>query len=126
MFAKGWSVLICMIVVLSLSASGHSLAPLRPEQIFPWNDGAGAMTGTLPGRLSKESVVFISTLADVPKHDSVVLLNPESSKSHPIVPPNGYSRPTSLPEPGSGILLGLGFLVVVSVARRRGTVPGRV
>jgi len=126
MFAKGCGALICMIVVSSLSASGNSLAPVRPEQIFPWNAGAGTMIRTLPGPLSKESVVFISTLADMRKHDSVTLLNTESSKSHPIDPPDGYSPQASLPEPGSAILLGLGFLVVVSVARRRGTVPGRV
>lgn len=126
MFAKGCSALICMIVVSSLSASGNGLVPLRPEQIFPWDAGAGTMTGTFPGSSSKESVVFISALADAPKHDSVTLLNTESSKSHPIDAPDGYSRLASLPEPGSGILLGLGFLAVVLFARRRRTVPGRV
>jgi hypothetical protein len=126
MFAKGFSALICMIVVSSLSASGNSSFPARPEQISPWNAGAGTMTGTLPGPLSKQPVVFISALTDVPKHDSVTLLNTESSKSHPIDSPDGYGPLASLPEPGSGILLGLGFLAVVSVARRRGTVPGRV
>jgi hypothetical protein len=126
MFAKGCRALICMIAVSSLSAFGHSLGPLSAEQIPPWNAGTGTLTGTLPGPLSKEFVIFASALADAPKRDSVTLLNTESSKSHPIDPPDGYSRLASLPEPGSGILLGLGFLAVVPLARRRRTVPGKV
>jgi hypothetical protein len=65
--------------------------------------------------------VFSSALRPTPKDGAVILLNanPNGARSGDL---SGMEDSlTSLPEPGSGILVGLGFLGFLSLAGRRST-----
>jgi hypothetical protein len=119
MSLKGWGSLACIIAIVVLSSSGNSLSPLDRERTLP-NTG-GATSGTEAAMISKGSVVFSSALRPTPKDGAVILLNanPNGARSGDL---SGMEDSlTSLPEPGSAILVGLGFLAIISLAGRRST-----
>ena len=124
MFLKGWSALVGAIAVVSLSISGSSLDPEGRGPALA--SSAGTLAGTLPQRMSTQSVIFSSGLHDTPKGGAVILFDPQSRESRPGEFSESPDSPASLPEPGSGLLLGLGFLAAIPFARRRGILFGKV
>ena len=118
MSLKEWGLLACIIAIVSLSTSGSSLGPVYRERPLP--DAGGTMSGTVPAMttISMGTVVFSSALRDTSKDSTVILINSEPTGSGSGDLSRGEDSPTSLPESGSGILLGLGFLAVISLAGR--------
>ena len=123
MSIKWWSAIACIIVVANLSTSGSSVGPESREQNSPVN--AAIRVGTLPPTLWKESAIFSSTLQDKRKNGTGALLNPASKQPPSGQLPEGQDV-ASLPESGSGILLGLGVLALFPVARRARLLVGKV
>ena len=111
MSVKGWIGLL-WIAFVGLSTSGSSLIPVYSQPPRP-DIGAGT-------RISYESVVFRTALRDAPTDRTVIL--PEWIRSNTA---ESYSDELSkdrdtatLPEPGSGFLLALGFLAAFPFAGR--------
>src|SRR5271154_1332364 len=121
MSLKGWGSLACIIAILLLSSSGSSLSPVDRERTPLSAGGATGGTEAAMMMMSKGSVVFSNALRATPEDGAVILLNanPNSSGSGNL---SGMDDSlTSLPEPGSGILVGIGFLAFISLAGRRST-----
>jgi hypothetical protein len=111
MSLKGWGSLPFIIAIVVLSSSGSSLSPVDRERTLP-NTG-GATSRTEAAMISKGSVVFSNALRPTPKDGAVILLNanPNGAGSGDL---SGMEDSlTSLPEPGSVILVGLGFLAII-------------
>ncbi len=126
MSLKGWGSLACIIAMVSLSTSGSSLGPVYRERPLP--DAGGTMSGTVSGTtmVSTGTVVFRSTLRDPSKDSTVILMNSEPTGSGSGDLSRGEDSLTSLPESGSGMLLGLGFLAAIPIAARHRTFFSRV
>jgi hypothetical protein len=113
MSVKGWTALARIVFVASLSASGSSLIPVHSQLPLRLDIGTGT-------RISDESVVFRSALRDGPTDRTVIL--PEWTRSNTAESYSGElfkdQETTTLPEPGSGFLLALGFLAAFPFAGR--------
>jgi hypothetical protein len=120
MSLKGWGLLACIIAIVSLSTSGSSLGPVYRERPLP--DAGGTMSEAVPAMtmtmISTEAVVFSSALRDSSKDNTVILINSEPTGSGSGDLSRGEDSLTSLPESGSGILLGFGVLAVIPLASR--------
>ena len=123
MSLKRWGWSACIIVLASLSTSGSSLSPVYREQPLPTID-VGVM-GTLPAVISKRSVVFDSALRDAPENATVITLKPEPIGTNSGDLSKGQDSLTSLPEAGSGVLLGFALLAAIPLAHRRGALFGK-
>jgi hypothetical protein len=113
MSVKGWTALARIVFVASLSTSGSSLIPMHSQ--LPLRLDIGTVT-----RISDGSVVFRSALRDAPTDSAVILAewtrsNTAESGSDEL---SKDQDTTSLPEPGSGFLLALGFLAAFPLAGR--------
>ncbi|MGA8619920.1 MAG: hypothetical protein WB660_15540 [Candidatus Sulfotelmatobacter sp.] len=115
---KGCTALAWTIIVASVLASGNSLIPVHAERSLPLK-AESAMPSMFPARMSEGCTVFRSTLVDTTKGNTVIRLDQSGSRSIDLS--NGPESLASLPESGSGILLGIGFLVVVPLAGRQRT-----
>jgi hypothetical protein len=118
MSLKGWGSLACIIAIVVLSSSGSSLSLVDRERTLPNTGGA---SGTEASMISKGSVVFSNALRPTPKDGAVILLNANPKRAGSGDLSGMEDSFTSLPEPGSAILVGLGFLAIISLAGRRGT-----
>jgi hypothetical protein len=116
MSLKGWGLLACIIAIVSLSTSGSSLGPVYRERPLP--DAGGTMSETVPAMTMTtiSTEVFSSALRDTSKDNTVILINSEPTGSGSGNLSRGEDSPTSLPESGSGILLGFGVLAVIPLA----------
>lgn len=118
MAGKGRRVLAWIAVVAGFSTWGNSLSPVR--DMLPLN--ARAISGTLPQAMP---VIFSSALRHAPADNAFILLNPESNDSHSGDLSQGRDSVTSLPESGTGILFGLGFLGIIALAGRHRIFSGK-
>lgn len=117
MSVKGCSALISMTVFASVLTSGNSLVRVHEERSYTLN-ARSEMTGSFPARNPEGSMVFRSTL--LATNDNTVI-RLENNGSSSVDLSSGPANLASLPESGSGILLGLGFLIGVPLAGRHGT-----
>lgn len=108
---KGWRALAWITVVASFSTWGNSMSPVH--EMLPLH--AGAISVTLPQAMP---VIFSSALRHAPADNAFILLNPESNDSRSGDLSQARDSLTSLPEPGAGALLGLGFLGIIALAGR--------
>lgn len=84
------------------------------------------MTGNRSATSSKECVVFRSTLQNVPKESTGILLAEWNSSRLPETA-GEHASFLSLPEPGTGTLLSIGLFALIEAAirkRRSRTVAG--
>jgi hypothetical protein len=103
--------------------SGSSLSAVHREQLLPTVD-VGVMA-TLPAVLSNRSVVFGSALQNSREGATVITLKPAPIGAESVDLSKGQDSVASLPEPGSGVLLGFALLAVIPVAHRRGVLFGK-
>jgi hypothetical protein len=113
---KRWGLSACITVVASLSTSGSSLSSVYRERPLPTVD-VGVM-GTLPAVISKRSVVFGSALQNAPEEATVITLKPDPIRTDSNDLSKGQDGLASLPESGSGVLLGFALLAAIPFAHR--------
>jgi hypothetical protein len=103
--------------------SGSSLGPVCREHPLP-DINVGVMA-TLPSAISKQSLVFGSALQNSPEGATVITLKPEPIGAESVDLSKGQDSLASLPEPGSGVLLGFALLAAIPVVHRRGVLFGK-
>jgi hypothetical protein len=113
---KGCAVLAGIIVVASLPTSGNSPVSLDRQRPLAFQAGTGDMDKpwAMP---SQECIVFHSALQSVSTEPNSIL----NSAWNASEPPIAQEKIASLPEPGTGVLLTLGFVAVIPLAGRRCT-----
>ena len=92
------------------------------EQPLPTVDVG--VTGSLPV-LSKRSIIFGSALQNSPQDATVITLKPEPMGTDSGDLSKGQDSLASLPESGSGVLLGFALLAAIPLAHRRGARLGK-
>jgi hypothetical protein len=113
---KGCAVLAGIIVVTSLPSSGSPVS-LDRQRPLAYQAGTADM-----GKPSQECIVFHSALQSVSTEPNKIL-NSAWNASRQVEAPIAQEKIESLPEPGTGVLLTLGFVAVIPLAGRRCT-PG--
>lgn len=115
---KGCAVLAGIIVVASLPTSGNSPVSLDRQRPLAFQTGTGDMDKP-SAMTSQECIVFHSALQSVSTEPNSIL-NSAWNASRQVEPP-AQEKIASLPEPGTGVLLTLGFVAVIPLAGRRCT-----
>jgi hypothetical protein len=123
MSVKGFATVSGIVVLVALSTSGNSLVPDYPQMHSTLNL-TGAAIPSLPTSTPDGTLTFHSTLVEAPRKSAVVLAiwtrsGSDESRSGELS--GGADALTSLPEPGSGLLLGLGFLMSIPLISKRRT-----
>jgi hypothetical protein len=116
---KGCALLAGIIVAAGLPTSGNSPVSLDRQRPMAFQAGTADM-GKRSSMTSQECIVFRSALQSSLTEPNGIL-NSELSVSRQVEPPMAQEKIESLPEPGTGTLLTLGFVAVIPLAGSRCT-----
>jgi hypothetical protein len=116
---KGCAVLAGIIVAASLPTSGNSPVSLDRQRPMAFQAGTADMGKPSP-MTSQGCIVFRSALQSASTEPNG-FLNSAWNVSRQAEPPLAQEKIVSLPEPGTGALLTLGFVAVTSLAASRRT-----